>query len=172
MVSAVVSLVVLSCKGDNGVDGTDGQAFVTVTTSDGSLYAYVDDNTSRPGSFNAGQAYRVIPGSYNFAYESRIYTSATTYYYAQWTGVYSVHLNRGEKGTEGKIFWQKGSDGKDGADSYLILLCNFDGPLQTRINKRLNAVAPAVPDSSITVENIFGDYTMKVEYTLKSYGKK
>lgn len=172
MLIPITTVLFLSCKGENGVDGLDGRAFLTVTSSDGLLYAYIDNNSSRPGIFYAGQTYRVVPGLYDYAYESRDYNTDGTYYYAQWIGRYSIHINEGEEGSEGKIFWQSGEDGENGADSYLTLLCNFDGPYQNRINKIQKGTVRTIPDSVVTMKILRGEYVLNISATLKLFGKK
>lgn len=129
-------LLLISCEGPNGPDGKNGHAFLKITSSDGYLYAYSDNNPSMPSPLIAGQNYQVTIGTYLFAYESRIYTSATTYMYQQWLGTYSISINYGTKGGEGKIFWQEGDPGTDGRDKYFTIYCNFDGPNQSVLGKQ------------------------------------
>ncbi len=172
MLVLIAAVLFMSCKGENGVDGMDGRAFLTVTSSDGLLYAFIDNNSSRPGIFYAGQTYRVVPGLYDYAYESRAYNTDGTYYYAQWVGKYSIHINEGEEGSEGKIFWQSGEDGENGVDSYLTLLCNFDGPYQMRINKIQQETVRTIPDSVVTMKILRGEYVLNITAQLKSFGKQ
>ena len=63
------TLLLISCEGPNGPDGMDGRAFLKITSSDGYLYAYSDNNPSMPSPLIAGQNYSVSIGTYIFAYE-------------------------------------------------------------------------------------------------------
>jgi hypothetical protein len=163
-------LIFSSCTGPNGPDGKKGEAFLTVTSSDGLLYAYIDDNASRPGMFNLGQPYRVSPNTYSFAYESRYYYTSTSYYYTLWSGTYQIWIHNGEKGGEGKIFWQKGDAGKDGVDSYLTLLCNYTGYQTSRINKTTPNFPPTIADTISTVHYFDGTFGVTVIYHLDKFG--
>jgi hypothetical protein len=161
-----------SCVGPNGPDGKDGQAFLTVSATYGILYTYSDNNSSREGAagvFSYDQAYKVSPGTYNFQFESRLYNPDLSYYYADWSGAYIIWIHKGEKGGSGGIFWQPGSGGKDGENSYLTLLCNFDGAAQSRLNKQVSG-SLATPDSTMISEVKVGDYCMRTEYHLMRCG--
>jgi hypothetical protein len=168
-----VAMVISSCTGATGPDGKAGNAFLTITDSDDYLYSYSDNNHTRAGAlstFTIGIEYQVSAGTFQYSYESRHYY--TTYYtYIDWTGTYSIHINAGEKGGEGKSFWQKGDAGKNGLDSRLSLLCGYYGPLESRLNKG-SAAESSVPDSLIIRDYTDGDYTMHVEYHLKEFGKR
>lgn len=163
------SILFVSCEGPNGPDGKDGRAFLKITSSDGYLYAYSDNNPSMPSPLIAGQNYQVNIGTYIFAYESRIYTSTTTYTYQQWLGTYSISINFGTKGGEGKIFWQEGDPGTDGRDKYFTIYCNFNGPEQSVLGKRSGA--PGVADCTEGKYRIVqGEFIIEVSYQLKEKG--
>ncbi|MBI2428453.1 MAG: hypothetical protein HYV29_06590 [Ignavibacteriales bacterium] len=168
LLSLILSLSLISCEGPNGPDGRDGSAFLKVTSSDGYLYAYGDDNPSIPSPFFAGQNYRVNVGTYLFAYESRIYTSTTTYTYQQWIGSYSISINQGANGGERKIFWQEGDPGADGTDKYFTLYCNFNGPQQSVMGKGSEPIVGGDFSGKFRMEN--GNVTIDVEYRLKDKG--
>ncbi|MEW5799534.1 MAG: hypothetical protein AB1728_11075 [Bacteroidota bacterium] len=165
------TFLLISCEGPNGPDGKDGRAFLKITSSDGYLYAYSDNNPSMPSPLIAGQNYQVSTGTYIFAYESRIYTSATTYTYQQWLGTYSISINFGTKGGKGKIFWQEGDPGTDGRDKYFTIYCDFNGPEQNVLGKRSNMPGTGISTAGTLILEQ-GEFLIEVKYQLKEKGTR
>jgi hypothetical protein len=167
-------LLLISCTGPNGPDGNYGKSYLTVSTTDSTLYYYADNNPRRGVAkglqIALNQPYSVSPGTYSFQYEARAYTTSTSYYYIDWSGTYAIWSNKGQKGQKGGMFWQSGIAGEDGADTFLTLVCNFYGSTQSRMNKRSNYVHTVLPDSVITVDVISENYNMHVIYNIQKYG--
>lgn len=116
----------LSCMGPNGPDGKDGNAYMEVTSSDGTMIHITTNNGALPSTFNTYTYYRVYPGTYSFDYTAGYY-SYGYYYSAEWTGTYGISVNPGSPGGSGKIFWQPGDPGADGTDKHYDLDCNYYG---------------------------------------------
>lgn len=164
-----IAVVFSSCDGPSGPDGKDGGAFLKISSSDGTLYLYGDDNPAIPSPFQVNQFYQASVGTYIFVYESRIYTSTTTYTYQQWLGTYTVSINHGTKGGEGQPFWQEGDPGVNGADKYFTLYCNFNGPQQSILGKNNSPINKELETSGkIKIER--GQFIIDVEYRLKEKG--
>lgn len=159
-------LLLNACYGPNGPDGLDGTAYIAVYDYDGNTYSYEDNNPSTPNYLTFKHSYPTDAGYYTFVYESRIHFP-TYYLYSIWIGYYEIWINKGEKGGEGKIFWQSGDQGKHGEDSYLKLYLDFDGPFLDRINKEL--FLKKSDENNVMYYD--GKYFIKLSYTQKSTGK-
>lgn len=161
-----VIILLISCMGPNGPDGQDGTAYVAINDYDGYTYSYSDNNPNTPYSGYYGHYYQSDDGFFSFEYESRIYYE-TYYLFSIWSGTYQIWIHYGEKGGEGKIFWQEGEPGKDGEDSYLDLYLSYDGPFIDRLNK--DSLNKNTNDNG----KIFyiGDYAIKLTYTQISSGR-
>jgi hypothetical protein len=109
-----LSLFAIGCS---GADGNDGQVFLAVHMFDG-WYSYTDDNPSIPHGLTFGHYYNSDPGTYSYRYRYLNDDGS----YREWSGIYSLVPNRGERG---RAFW---TDGADGADVYLDLYCYYNGP--------------------------------------------
>lgn len=129
-----LSFLFVSCEGPAGPDGEDGDAYLRVRSSYGELYSYNDNNSGIPYGFSESSYYYTDPGTYSFSYESRLYSSSTSYTYTVWSGTYRITVNPGSKGGEGKPFWQEGEKGVDGFDKYLTLYCNYNGASLSKVS--------------------------------------
>ncbi len=100
-----VFFIVVQC----GQDGEDGDAYLAFDWNKAPDW-YWDDNDAIPGTIYRLQDYKVMPGTYNFAY------GITDLYgiYYEWEGTYKITINKGKPG--GLI-----TDGKDGKDKYYTL---------------------------------------------------
>lgn len=118
LLSALFALLLSSCiviedEVYYGPDGRDGKVFFGIDYDYQAPYSYWDDNSSVPENPFFGEYYRTWPGIYNFEY----YVSPWEY----WYGTYEVWENPGTAGQP------NGVAGLDGADNYLLLICNPDG---------------------------------------------
>ena len=116
----ITAFIITSCNGPNGPDGLSGDAYVAVVSSDGTLVASTGSFGSTPSTAYTNSYYYASPGTYSYRFTAISGTSSRA-----WTGTYSVSVNQGEKGGAGKIFWEKGDAGKDGADKYYKLDCTY-----------------------------------------------
>ncbi|MCD4813290.1 hypothetical protein K8S19_06315 [bacterium] len=108
-------------NGRDGRDGTHGDVYIAYSWMYSPFYySSTDPGIPAPGLIN-NQYYLTSPGTYTYTYRS--------WDDSIWTGTYSLSANSGEKGTKGEkggFFFQKGADGKngaDGADNYYQLYC-------------------------------------------------
>lgn len=98
---------------DYGPNGKNGKAFFGIDYDFEPPYSYWDNNPSMPNSPFFGEMYRSNPGIYQFEY----FVSPFEY----WYGTYQIRINPGQPGQP------YGEPGRDGQDSYLLLICNEDG---------------------------------------------
>ena len=101
-----------------GPDGRPGRAYFGVDYDYEPPYSYWDDNPSIPTDPFLGEYYRSYPGYFEFEY---FYNR-----YDYWYGSYEIWINPGEQGRPGGI------PGRDGPDTYLMLILNPEGPYEWR----------------------------------------
>jgi hypothetical protein len=130
-----------------GPDGQPGEAFFGVDYDYALPYSYWDDNRSIPFNPVLGTYYPTGTGIYNFEY----YINPYDY----WYGTYQVFRNAGQLGGSG------GRPGADGADTYLMLICNPDGFYEVRSNYK---VAGALGET-IVIEETVGENRFRIEMT-------
>lgn len=109
----------IKCKGPDGEDGADGDAYIAISWVSGPFYYWTDD-PAIPQYFYSGTYYKTSSGIYYFEYES--------WDTSIWSGSYEIYINQGEEGEPGGLFWHAGEDGADGADIYFELACYSFGP--------------------------------------------
>lgn len=113
-----------------GPRGRDGNAYFGVDYEHHAPYSYWDNNPSIPYNPILGDYYHTRPGIYEFEY----FINPHDY----WYGTYEVWINRGGPGGA------HGEPGFDGADNYLMLICDPGGFHEHRNNWRLNDNEPLV----------------------------
>lgn len=96
-----------------GPDGRDGKAFFALDYDWNPPYSYWDNNPSMPENAFYGEYYRSYPGIYQFEYFVNPYE--------YWYGTYELFTYPGQPGQP------HGVAGRDGADTYLRMICNDDG---------------------------------------------
>lgn len=130
-----------------GPDGHPGQAFFGVDYDYALPYSYWDNNRNIPMNPVLGTYYPTGTGSFNFEYFINPYD--------YWYGTYQVFRNAGQPGGSG------GHPGADGADTYLMLICNPEGFYEVRGNYK---VAGAL-GQTIVVEETIGENRFRIEMT-------
>lgn len=101
-----------------GPDGLPGRAFFGIDYDYRPPYSYWDNNPSVPIDPFFGEYYRTGSGIFDFEYFVNEYD--------YWYGTYDIWVNPGGPGRP------YGERGRDGADSYLLLICNPNGPYEWR----------------------------------------
>jgi len=175
--SLILSLMVVfvsSCTGPDGPNGKDGKAYAAVTSSDGTLQSgWYFASFPSSGAYS-NEYYSALPGTYSCLFETGYYYGSY-YYYEDWSGTYTISINKGTAGGKGKIFWQKGDAGQNGADKYYKLDCRYDIGLgvssENNFWKRGNS--STVPDTSVvgkvyTRDYSDGSYDIHIELQLKN----
>lgn len=125
-----------------GPNGRDGMAYFGVDYDRRPIYSYWDNNKSIPYNPAIGQYYASAPGVFEFEY----FINEFDY----WYGTYQIWINRGGPGRP------NGRPGIDGADNYLMLICNPNGFYEYRENWKINENEPLVIDQQI------GDFYYKI----------
>ena len=133
---------------DYGPHGDDGRAYFAIDYDFNPPYSYWDNNPSMPNNPFFGEYYRTMDGTYNFEYFINPYD--------YWYGTYTIHINRGE---DGQPF---GVAGADGADTYLMLICNDDG-FYFEGWEDCFCTRTEMEDGTIILEKDLGDKKMRVE---------
>lgn len=134
-----------------GPQGRPGRAFVGIDYDYNPPYSYWDNNPGMPSSPYFGEYYQSYGGVYDFEY----FVNRVDY----WYGTYEVYIRRGGPGRP------YGEPGLDGGDSFLLLICNPNGPYEERkaqskvelIDMKENA------DGSIEYSIDNGDAMLKVK---------
>ncbi|MGC6532879.1 MAG: hypothetical protein ACON34_07725 [Flavobacteriales bacterium] len=98
---------------DGGNHGQEGRAYFGIDYDWNPPYSYWDNNPSVPDNPFFGEYYRTLDGIYDFEYFINPYE--------YWWGTYEIYVNPGTAGGP------NGEDGLDGADTYLMLICNDNG---------------------------------------------
>ncbi len=134
-----------------GPRGRQGRAFVGIDYDFRPPYSYWDNNPSMPTDPYFGEYYPSYGGLYDFEY----FVNRVDY----WYGTYEVFIRQGGPGRP------YGEPGLDGSDSYLLLICNPEGPYEYRKSEsKVEAQnVQVLPDGSIEYEIVGEDATMKVK---------
>ena len=98
---------------DYGPNGRSGKVYFGIDYDYNAPYSYWDNNPSTPNNPFFGEFYRSHPGTFEFEY----FVNPFEY----WYGTYQLRVNPGQPGQP------YGEPGRDGADNYLLLICNSDG---------------------------------------------
>jgi len=101
-----------------GPRGYDGRVYYGVSYSHFMPYSYGDNNPSIPNNPILGEYYETQPGFYQFEY----FINPFEY----WHGSYELWVNPGGPGG------QFGEPGLDGADNFLMMICNPQGFFEDR----------------------------------------
>lgn len=101
-----------------GPDGYAGRAYFGVDYDYEPPYSYWDNNPSIPTDPYIGEYYPTYGGVYDFEY----FIDRDDY----WFGTYEIWINPGGPGRA------NGQRGRDGADTYLLLILNPEGPYEWR----------------------------------------
>lgn len=156
LLSVFVSLIFLSScvtvieTNVPGPDGLPGRAFFGIDYDTRPPYSYWDNNPSVPVDPFFGEYYRTNPGIYDFEYFVNQYD--------YWYGTYEVWVYLGGPGRP------YGERGRDGADSYLLLVCNPDGPYEWRkANKDENISIEELEDGWIEVIKTYEGGGIKIK---------
>lgn len=133
----------------DGPPGLPGRAFFGIDYDYSPPYSYWDNNNSVPVDPFFGEYYRSGQGLFDFEY----FVNRTEY----WYGTYEIWTNPGGPGRP------YGEPGRDGADTYLLLVCNPDGPYEWRKkNPDLNVEITEEGDW-IVVEQTFENSGMRIK---------
>ncbi|TXC77073.1 hypothetical protein [Luteibaculum oceani] len=132
-----------------GPDGYPGRAFFGIDYDYRPPYSYWDNNPAVPVDPFFGEYYRTNPGIFDFEYFVNEYD--------YWYGTYDIWVNPGGPGRP------YGERGRDGADSYLLLICNPDGPYEWRKSKDDNISFKELEDGWIEIEKHFDGGGIKVK---------
>ncbi|MFK7756293.1 MAG: hypothetical protein AB8B53_05100 [Flavobacteriales bacterium] len=110
-----MSAVMSSCITitDQGPRGQNGNVYYGIDYDYNPPYSYWDNNNSIPNNPFFGEFYRSNRGTYDFEY----FINPWEY----WYGTYTLHRNLGEPGGA------YNTPGRDGDDTYLLLICNDNG---------------------------------------------
>lgn len=113
MLAAILLPSCVTVVSNVGPPGLDGRAYFGIDyTFDPPTY-YWDNNPSIPNSPFFGEYYPTAPGRFNFEYGINEFE--------YWYGYYEIWIMRGEPGGP------YGERGRNGADNYLMLLCDPNG---------------------------------------------
>ncbi len=96
-----------------------------------------------------GEYYRTNPGYYDFEY----FVNRQEY----WYGSYEIWVNPGGPGRP------YGERGRDGADSYLLLICNPDGPYEWRKSNTDENVTITEEAGWVVVEKTFENSGIRIK---------
>jgi hypothetical protein len=171
-----IAVLVSSCDGPNGPDGRDGNAYVKITSSDGTLNS---DATflSFPPTYYYDQFYATDPGTYAFSFLASYYDSYGDYHSTSWSGIYTITTNSGSPGGEGKPFGQHGHPGADGIDEYYKLDCTYSYGLDIYDNSYLFK-SPVVNADTLVEGKVYmrnftdAKYKIHIECQLKNRSVK
>lgn len=139
-----------------GPNGYSGQAYFGISYDNYEPYSYWDNNPDVPNNPYFDEYYPTIPGLYDFEY----FVNRTDY----WFGTYEIWVNPGEIGRP------NGQPGRDGLDTYLLLICNPDGPYESRKVNSENISTTTLADGSLQYTIYNGDGWVKV--TMKKTNTK
>lgn len=133
-----------------GPRGYDGQAFFGVDFDYHRPYGYWDNNRSIPTDPIIGEYYHTFDGIYDFEF----YETEEDY----WFGTYEIFINYGGPGRP------YGEPGRDGYDTYLLLVLGSRGPYEYR--------KAAMADTNIKAMEIIKDSKLEREYLIDYQGGK
>ena len=153
MLLALQSCVVV--VNEPGPPGFPGLAYFGINYHVYAPYSYWDNNPSIPLNPVFGRYYPTNPGIYEFEY----FISETEY----WYGTYQTFVNPGGMGGP------RGEPGFNGADSYLMLMCDDMGFSEYRTEYTYKNGETAY-DKEIVIEENVGDkhYIIKMKKTTVS----
>jgi hypothetical protein len=130
-----------------GPDGRPGAAFFGVDYDQYLPYSYWDNNRDIPFNPVLGTYYPTATGVFNFEYHINPFD--------YWYGTYQIYRNAGQPGGSG------GRPGADGADTYLMLICNPQGFYEVRGNYKVSGEL----GETIIVEETVGSNRFRIEMT-------
>ena len=129
-----------------GPDGYPGLAFFGIDYEYSHPYSYWDDNPSVPYNPRIGYYYQTAPGIYEFEY----FINAEEY----WYGTYEIWVN---PGGAGRLNCQPGFDG---ADTYLMMLCDPWGWTEIRGLAKIDE--EELKTKPLVIERKNGDQNFKI----------
>jgi len=121
LILPIIALILSSCVtviNTPGPDGRPGRAYFGIDYDYKAPYSYWDNNPSVPNDPFFAEYYPTHTGIFDFEY---FYNK-----YDYWYGTYEIWVNAGGRGGA------YGEPGFDGADTYMMLICNPDGPYEFR----------------------------------------
>ncbi len=113
LIGTSLTSCIIVAEPDYGPRGSNGQAFFGIDYDFQAPYSYWDDNPSMPNNPFLGEMYHTYPGVFDFEY----FVNPWEY----WYGTYQIWTNPGQPGQP------YGVPGANGADSFLLLICNPNG---------------------------------------------
>lgn len=138
----LVAFFSVGCQKDEVIEygprGYDGRVYFGVDYDYGMLYSYADNNPSIPFNPALGHHYPSEPGLFQFEYFINPYE--------YWYGTYELWFNPGQPGGP------YGEPGLNGADTYLLLICNPDGFYEDRFIGKSMEVATKGDTKTITTD--------------------
>lgn len=130
-----------------GPDGPAGNAFFGVDYDYSMPYSYWDNNASIPDNPVLGSFYPTNTGVFDFEYFINPYE--------YWYGTYRIFRNAGGPGGP------NGQVGVQGADTYLMLICNPNGFYEERSNYKVEAQM----GETIRIEELVGNNRIEIVMT-------
>ncbi len=151
ILAAIFGLLMPSCiivTDAPGPNGYSGRAYFGISYDVYEPYSYWDNNPDIPENPYFDEYYRTYSGEYEFEY----FVNRDDY----WYGTYEIWVNPGEPGRP------NGIAGRNGMDTYLMLVCNPDGPYESRKAGHENIATTTLADGSIQYTVTNADGWMKV----------
>ncbi|MES2627888.1 MAG: hypothetical protein V4616_02870 [Bacteroidota bacterium] len=121
LLTALVAISLTSCviiPDTPGPRGYSGNAYFGISYDRYEPYSYWDNNPDIADNPYFDEYYPTYTGLYDFEY----FVNREDY----WFGTYEIWVNPGEPGRPG------GVAGRNGMDTYLMLVCNPNGPYEDR----------------------------------------
>jgi len=131
-----------------GPRGFDGVAYFGADYDHYRPYSYWDNNPNFPYNASYGTYYPTLPGIYDFEYFVNPYE--------YWFGTYEIWVNAGGPGGS------YGERGFDGADSYLMLVCNPNGYGEFRADGYYKNGEAIPDDEPLVIERKEGDLNYRI----------
>ena len=128
-----------------GPDGRDGQAYFGIDYDSEPPYSYWDNNPSIPENPSFNFYYPTLPGIYEFEY----FINPVEY----WYGSYEIWINPGGRGGS------YGEPGLDGADTFLMLICDPYGYYEYRDAYYKTSVGNK---DSLVIEKKFNEHQYRI----------
>ena len=128
-----------------GPDGRTGSAFFGVDYRTHMPYSYADNNPAIPYNPILGSYYPTNAGVYEFEYFINPYD--------YWYGTYRIFVNPGERGLP------NGQPGRDGRDTYLMLICNHNGFYELRGK---DGIAHEYRNEPLKIEGVGQDFCYEI----------
>lgn len=144
LLSALIAISLSSCiivSDGYGPNGRTGRAYFGISYDYNQPYSYWDNNAAIPENPYFDEYYPTGTGIYDFEY----FVNRVDY----WYGTYEIWVNPGEPGRPNNI------RGRDGFDTYLMLICNPNGPIEYRKSADTSLKSEILADGSLqyTIEN-------------------